>query len=184
MLIRMDEIPALELKIKLELDDPQGRYVLYSPCHEPSLKDDWLADIRFYGYTFRADKASIILNELGLENPALRSHLKKRKAFFRSRERMNRFKKWIIASDNEDALDLKILAVLTKAESPEPFTILMRLCESFCVKGEYNPSAESGLWADIEKMEIAVPFRQLISKTFGYRNKNHPASTICCCVYS
>ena len=166
--IRMDEIPALELKIKLELDDPQGRYVLYAPCHEPSLQEDWLADIRLYGYTFRADKASIILSELGLKNPVLRSHLKKRKAFFRSRERLNRLKKWVIASDNEDTIDLKILGVLTKAESPEPFTILMRLCESFCVKGEYNPSAESGLWADIEKMEMAVPFRQLISKTFGY----------------
>jgi uncharacterized protein (TIGR02687 family) len=166
--IRMDEIPALELKIKLELDDPQGRYVLYAPFHEPSLKDDWLADIRLYGYTFRADKASIILSELGLENPALRSHLKKRKAFFRSQERLNRLKKWAIASDNEDAVDLKILGVLTRADSSEPFTILMRLFESFCVQGEYNPSAESGVWADIEKMEMAVPFRQLISKTFGY----------------
>jgi hypothetical protein len=44
----------------------EGRYVLYAPCHEPSLKDDWLADIRLYSYTFRADKSSIILNELGL----------------------------------------------------------------------------------------------------------------------
>jgi hypothetical protein len=56
-IMRIDKTPALELKIKLELEDIEGRYVLYAPCHEPSLKDDWLADIRLYGYTFRADKS-------------------------------------------------------------------------------------------------------------------------------
>ncbi len=167
-LMRMDKTPALELKIKLELDDPEGRYVLYSPYHEPSLKYDWLADIRLYGYTFRADKASIILNELGLENQVLHSHLKKRKAFFRSRERINRLKKWIIASDNEDAIDLKILAVITKAESSEPYMILMRLFESFCAQCKYKPDTESELWADLEKLEMVEPFRHLLSKIFGY----------------
>jgi hypothetical protein len=180
-LMPIDKTPGLELKIKLELDDPEGRYVLYAPYHEPSLKDDWLADIRLYSYTFRADKSSIILNELGLENQVLRSHLKKRKAFFRSRERMNRLKKWVIASDNEDAVDLKILAVITRAESPETFLILMRLFESFCVEDKYDPDNVSELWTDFEKLEMVEPFRQLLLKPSSIPTRNLSASIIFCC---
>ncbi|MEA2083545.1 MAG: hypothetical protein U9O82_04755 [Thermodesulfobacteriota bacterium] len=62
----MDETAALEVKIRLELADTGNRYLLYSPGPEPAHEDDWLLDIRLYSHIFHADKASIILNDLGL----------------------------------------------------------------------------------------------------------------------
>ena len=72
VVLRMDDFGALELKIKLEIDDPAGKYVLYAPRHEPPPEDDWLFDIRLYSYTFLADTASITLRELDLDPQRLR----------------------------------------------------------------------------------------------------------------
>ena len=71
--LRLNEIGAMEVKIRLERDDPAGKYLLYSPAEEPNFEDDWLLDIRLYSRGFRADRASIILDELGLANQHLRA---------------------------------------------------------------------------------------------------------------
>ena len=77
---------AIGLKIKLETEDTQGKYILYAPYAEPAPEADWLLDIKLYSYTFHADQASILLKELNLEHQSLRPYLKERKAFFRSQE--------------------------------------------------------------------------------------------------
>ena len=79
--LNLDEVGALEAKVRIEQDDPAGRYLLYSPGEEPDYEDDWLLDMRLYGRSFRADRASIILQELGLSRQHLRQHLAKRRSF-------------------------------------------------------------------------------------------------------
>jgi len=167
-ILRQDEHSALELKIRLELEDTEGKYLLYAPFPEPVPQEDWLLDIRLYNHTFLADRASIILNELGLKSQALRPYLSARKDFFRSQERLNKFKKWVNPTDGESDLDLKMLAVLTKADQPEIFAILMKLFDSFCEDGSFNPDLTSRLWGDIEKYNLAPVFWKLISRSFGY----------------
>ena len=44
-LLRLDEQPALGVKVRLELEDPQGKYLLYAPSALPDLDEDWLLDI-------------------------------------------------------------------------------------------------------------------------------------------
>jgi hypothetical protein len=79
-ILRLDQIGAMELKVLVELEDTEGEYLLYAPFHEPPLRDDWHLDIRLYSRVFRADRASIVLDELGLTNHALREHLAAQKA--------------------------------------------------------------------------------------------------------
>src|SRR4030065_1689454 len=69
--LRLDRIGALELKINLELEDPAGKYLIYAPFHEPTEKDNWLLDIQLYSRQFHADRASILLDELGLSHSPL-----------------------------------------------------------------------------------------------------------------
>jgi len=117
-LLRLDQTAPLEVKIRLELEDTAGRYLLYSPGPEPTLEEDWLLDIRLYSHIFHADKASIILSDLGLSRQSMRSYCHSRKAFF-SKERTEKLKKWVTPEDNEEGLDLKMLAVITKADQPD-----------------------------------------------------------------
>src|SRR5215813_11363829 len=81
-IIRLDQVSALATKMRLERDEPARRFLLYAPTEEPDYADDWLLDIRLYSRSFRADRASIILDALGLENHHLRDHVSHRRAFF------------------------------------------------------------------------------------------------------
>jgi uncharacterized protein (TIGR02687 family) len=176
-ILRLNEIGSLDLKIRLEIEDTTGKYILYVPYHEPAPEDDWLYDIRLYSYTFHADKASMILKELNLENQSIRPYLKKRKAFFRSQDRLNRLKKWVIHGDREDDIDLKMLAVITRAEQPELFSILMKLFDSFCQDGKFDVDKPSKSWTEIGKLELKPSFWRLLAQTFGYINEDSPNLT-------
>jgi uncharacterized protein (TIGR02687 family) len=167
-ILRLDEHGALELKIKLESEDTTGKYILYAPYHETPPEKDWLVDIRLYSYTFHADKASIILKELDLANQSMRPFLQKRRDFFKSQDRLNRLKKWVSPDDTEEDLDLKMLAVITRADQPEPFSILMNLLASFCMDGKVNLIEPSKPWKDIEKLGLRPAFCQILARTFGY----------------
>src|SRR5262249_10287289 len=87
-IIRLDQVSLLATKIRLERDEPDPRFLLYTPTEEPDDADDWLLDIRLYSRSFRADRASILLDELGLENHHLRDHLTQRRRFFDNKERL------------------------------------------------------------------------------------------------
>ena len=65
-LLRLDRVPALQAKIRIERDEPDQRFLLYAPFEEPYPEADWLLDIRLYSRSFRADRASLILDDLGL----------------------------------------------------------------------------------------------------------------------
>src|SRR5262249_34826588 len=77
--LRLDEVGALEAKIRVELNEPTGKFLLYAPTEEPDYEEDWLLDIRLYSRSFRADRASILLQELGLLNQHLRAHVADRR---------------------------------------------------------------------------------------------------------
>jgi len=173
-IVHLDEISSLSLKIEIECGDPANRYVLYAPYHEPAPEDDWLLDIRLYSHTFHADKASIILKELNLDNLSIRPYLKERSTFFNNKERFNRLKKWVKPDDREDDIDLKMLSVITRSDQPDLFSILMKLFESCCNDNTFDDSIPSKYWADIEKLGLSAQFWKFVAQTFGYINEKEP----------
>jgi uncharacterized protein (TIGR02687 family) len=183
-LVLLDDISPLELKLKLEREDPTGKYLLYSPAEEPEFDEDWLLDIRLYSKSFRADRASIILDQLGLANQHLREHLAKRRKFFDNKERVKKLQPLIESNDNEADLDLKMLAVVIRSEQPELFEILRTMFHAM-VTGDREPSlfdqaepGEAGLdtiptiWDNVVKFELDEPFWRLVKRAFGYSEDN------------
>jgi hypothetical protein len=168
-LIRLDQTGALETKIRLERTDPTGRYLLYAPTEEPDYENDWLLDIRLYSRSFRADRASIILDELGLANQHLRQHLADRRKFFDSKERLQKLKPLVAADDTAVDLDRKMIAVVVKADQPELFTIIRTLFHAYTENGEdIDLDTPPPAWGAIEKFDLAEPFWQMIQIAFGY----------------
>ncbi len=166
--VRLDEIASLELKIRLEIEDPGNRYLLYSPGPEPAHEDNWLLDIRLYSHVFHADKASIILSDLGLSRQSMRPYCSSRKSFFNSKGRTEKLKKWVKPDDQEEELDLKMMAVITRAEQPDAFVVFMKLFAAFCGEGSYSPDNEPKIWTDITKLDLEKPLWDLVARTFGY----------------
>jgi len=191
--IRADQTSALEVKLQVERREPESRFLIYSAEEEPDYEDDWLLDIRLYSRSFRADRASIILEELGLTTQHLRDHLAQRRKFFDAKERLQKLKPLVLPEDTADELDRKMLAVAVKADQSELYDILRTLLHHytepekgsgpFCRNGPEGASHKRVLtpfpadidlrqpvaaWEQIEKFDLAEPFWRFVKKTFGY----------------
>ena len=167
-ILKLDEVGALEVKVRIEQDDPDGRYLLYSPAEEPAYENDWLLDMRLYGRSFRADRASIILQELGLAHQHLRQHLSKRRKFFDNKERLHKLTSLVSPEDSELDLDRKMLAVVAKADQPELFNILRTLFHSMTGDDALDLESSPPAWAQIERFDLGEPFWAMVKSVFGY----------------
>lgn len=167
--LRLDQEPALGVKIRLEREDPAGKYLLYAPTEEPDLEADWLLDVRLYSRSFRADRASIQLDGLGLKNLGLRQHLAERRKFLDSKERYEKLKPLVAATDTAPDLDRKMLAVVVRADQPEFFNILRILFHAY-IEGTdpIDLDVPPAAWDQVEKFDLAAPFWEMARTAFGY----------------
>jgi uncharacterized protein (TIGR02687 family) len=178
-LLRLDEEAALGVKLRIEQDDRTGRYLLYSPTEEPDYEADWLLDIRLYSRSFRADRASILLGELGLANQHLRQHIAERRKFFDNKERLQKLKTMVQSSDTAPDLDCKMIAVVAKADQPEFFNILCTLYHSYAETGDgIDLDKPPASWEQIEKFELDNPFWEMAKASFGYADDNPSPKTL------
>ena len=165
--VHLDETPALQIKIDVERQ-PDQHYLFYSTQPEPDPNHDWLLDIRLRSKSFKADSTSILLDDLGLVSQTLRGHLKERAKFLRAKDRVERLKRLVVATDSADDLDRKMLAVLTRADQPELFSILQRLFTALVSDGEVNLNAHPKIWQDIIANDLEDAFWQLTKIHLGY----------------
>lgn len=166
-LVRLDETPALQVKIDIERQ-PDQRWLLYSPAAEPDPIHDWLLDIRLRSKAFKADSISILLDDLGLASQSLRGYLRERVKFLRSKDRVERLKRLVLASDDADDLDRKMLAVLTRADQPELFSMLQRLFAALISEGGVDLNAQPKIWLDVINNDLVEAFWLLAKNQFGY----------------
>ena len=175
-LLRADQMGSLAAKIRIELEEPQNKFLVYSPQPEPDHENDWLLDIRLYSKVFTADAVSLLLNELGLESQTLRAHLSKRKAFFTSKDRLAKLKKLIASADTEKDLDRKILAVTVRSEQPETFTIFLKVFSDLLGEAERSgrelSAYEPEFWKDIAKFGLEEYVWGTAEESFGYISSN------------
>lgn len=170
--IQLQQESALALKVRLETEDLIGKYLLYTPSPEPEPEADWLLDIRLYSRTFHADRASIVMNELGLTKQTMRQHVALRSKFFNNQDRISRLKKLIDPNDQEKDLDLKMLSVISRADQPSVFDILMKLFAGMCAESEAEYQPVPTAWEEIEKYDLAPFFWGTMGLTFGYTASN------------
>ena len=166
--MRLDQVGGIETKLRIERDEPQSKFLLYAPEEEPEFEDDILLDVRLYSRSFRADRSSIILDELGLARQHLRSHLTLRRKFFDNKERLAKLKQLAGADDNELDLDRKMLAVVTKADQPELFNIVRTLYHSLAEQEEIDLEVPPPAWTQIEKFDLDGSFWKMVATAFGY----------------
>jgi uncharacterized protein (TIGR02687 family) len=171
--LRLDEVGALEAKIRLERDEPNAKFLLYAPTEEPDYEEDWLLDVRLYSRSFRADRASILLQDLGLLNQILRSHIADRRKFFDAKDRLQKIKNLVASDDAAADLDRKMIAVVAKADPPELFNLVRTIFHAW-VEGQAEIDLDNlpAVWSQIEKFDLDAPFWQMVSTTFGFEEEN------------
>lgn len=165
--LRLDQVPALQAKVQLQ-NDPEGRWLIYAPSACPAPEDDWLLDARLRGKAFSADSASMQLDELGLTSRVLHAHLKQRAKFMRSKDRVERLKRWVQPDDQAGDLDRKMLAVMVRAETPDTAGIFLKVFQALAAEGADLGVVPKPL-LDMTSQEIDAVFWDLAEEEFGYK---------------
>jgi len=170
VLIRMDQEPALGIKIRIERKQPDQRFLLYSPTRQPEPETDWFLDCRYYSYTFKADRASIILDELGLKQQQLHDYIVHHQKFFANKSRLRNLQHWVHPDDSEKELSKKMIAVTVKSDQPEFNNVLLALFQPLSEQADldiYPP-----VWDDLEKYNLQESFWNLVTEHFGYSEES------------
>ncbi|MGN7611897.1 BREX-1 system phosphatase PglZ type A [Magnetococcales bacterium HHB-1] len=168
-LIHVNQESALAVKARVTLDEPQKNYLLYESGPQPDPVDDWLLDIRLYAAPFAADRATMHLKALGLQQASLRNHLAERATFLASKERLAKLKSMIQPDDQAEDIDRAMLAILTKADQTSFAHITIALLQGF---DENNLDDTPPSWKALEKYGLDKIFWEIVATRFHYQDKN------------
>ncbi|MGR2754063.1 BREX-1 system phosphatase PglZ type A [Agromyces arachidis] len=129
--IDLDEVETVRIdrnefgvKARILVEEPNTKFLLYR-ANEPS-GDDWLLDLRLAYGSFRADRVSMLLDQLGLDRDVFRAVVIEHPEFFRSTKRTEALRRRLHEGDTVDQVLAKMSAVLAGAKVEHRFSALVR----------------------------------------------------------
>ena len=170
-IINMKDVPHFKIRVMIDIEQPEQKFLLYAPYARPTdIKKDWFIDVAKYAPVFRADKSSVILNNLGLAcRQDLLSYFSDKLKFFKSNARFEKFKTMLNSNDDVQDMDLKIISILTKSDKADIFSVIISLlCSWVGEDGTINLDKTPAMYDDIVKMGMEQAFFKLLGIHFGY----------------
>ena len=108
--------------------NPNDKFLIYSPQNAPFNEDNWLLDLNIAHYVFSADRASLILQSLGLD-VGYKAIIAQFDKFFNAPKRLEALKELLHGNESEEHLALKIMGVSIGCEATIE-TILLKIFEN------------------------------------------------------
>jgi uncharacterized protein (TIGR02687 family) len=159
--IKLTQNNAFHTKYYIEKEDTENNILVYSNMKKPEPNEDWLYDIFCYSEEFSTDRATVIMRELGVTNPALKDEFKLYNTFFKNKERIAAFKNLNIADFTEEKVHMAVLSVLTKTKIMDFEEILKNLIKDYL-------DDNHKLYESIIKFGSEEELWNLIRKYYGY----------------
>ena len=151
---------APKVKI-LEEAGGSGRFLLYFRSERPQDSDNWLLDLLLQGHEFRADRASLAVQEVGLPYE-FRAIAEEHVEFFRDSKRVQALKEIVSADDEAADLRLKMMSVLAKTPI-EVEALLLDLLKRTSGDEMFDPVVET-----FGNFGLVEPFWREVGRLFGY----------------
>ncbi len=155
-----------EIKYTLEVKDPESNYIVYSPNPKPDYRQNWLLDILLYSEEFKADRASIVMDELGIENLSLKPVIKQNLAFFDSKARFQMLQKMDASLQTEKEIQLAIMAVVCRCKVVDFESVLFHIFLD-CIDEDQNEC-----FRQIVKYPGTSVFWQFVKDHLGYESES------------
>lgn len=151
------------LKYRLLKREPRSRFLVYRAGPAPRDIDNWLLDLELANGVFTADRASLIMQELGLtetdHGDVIKSHLR----FFDSAKRTQDLKARVAKSDDARTLQAKMVAILIGQKQHSLSEIWRTLLEQ-------NSRGEISAIREIEKHGFSEFHWEGTRKIYGYES--------------
>jgi uncharacterized protein (TIGR02687 family) len=141
-----------------------GRFLLYYSSARPLDTENWLLDLLLQGHEFRADRASLAVQEVGLPYE-YRSLAEDHVEFFRDSKRVQALKEIVSVDDVAADLRLKMMAVLAKT----PVEIEALLLE---LLNRANDEMFDSVEESFGNYGLIDPFWKEVARLFGYQSSS------------
>ena len=152
-----------QTKIFLEREDTTTNYLVYAPFPKPDIRENHLADTIKYSKEFFADRASLLMLDLGMDErckPIIERYIK----FFGDKRRTQAFYDLEIGAYNRASIEIGLMSVLCKCKLPA-FEEVFR-----CILTD-GDLEENALLAEFEKYGLTKAFWQQCALVFGYADE-------------
>lgn len=159
------ENDELAVKYKILHQEPTEKFLLYMPYARPSHEDNWLLDIEMSQKIFHTDQESMILQELELPFH-LQNWLRQQSAFFKSKERMEKFRNLAQKADSVPVLNKKLIQVILGSSQHDLDQLLRDYVQAF--KDEKADTVKENLL----KFGLADFFWEEINTYYGIKNES------------
>ena len=149
-------------KVQIAMQPTQG-FLVYVPAARPADHDNWLLDMLLQGYVYRADRASLLLLDLGLSHDfkdLIEAHL----PFFGSAKRTEALRGMLTPADQVRDIRLKMMSVLSGA-TPDVDTMLLQF-----LRQGVDADATDPVTAVFGAAKLASPFWAEVERLFGYNH--------------
>ena len=114
------------IKTRVLVLEPTTKFLIYRPGEKPKGGEDWLLDLELAHGTFRSDRMSMILDELGLDRGVFASFVIDYADFFRNKKRLEALKSRLAIEDDPQRVRAKMSAVLAGAKTGHRLSDLSR----------------------------------------------------------
>ncbi|QNI70730.1 hypothetical protein CyaNS01_01598 [Cyanobium sp. NS01] len=153
------------IKVAISRAPLHHRFLLYIPSEKPPEPDNWLLDLLLAGHEFKADRASLDIQEAGL-TLEFKALAQQHEAFFRSPFHTQHLKDLLRPNEDENAVRLKMLAVLAK-QPPDIDKLLLR---AFSQLDPTDAEADDPVEATYGSAQLSGHFWKTVASKFGYRS--------------
>lgn len=142
--------------------DRNRRFLVYSSSSRPADADNWLLDLLLQGHEYKADRASLALQDTGLSydfHHVVEQHL----AFFNAPKRIEALRGILDKEDDADAVRLKMMAVLA-GTAPDVDTLLLHFLQEAAKVSLFEPVTET-----LGPAELVGDFWKGVATLFNYK---------------
>ncbi len=144
--------------------NPEARFLIYLPTARPADANNWLLDLLLQGYEYKADKASLALQDVGLPHGFL--HLAEDHApYFTNAKRVDALRELIHKDDQSPEIRLKMMAVLAGTTAVEVDALLLHFLGSIPQGQLLDPVTEC-----FGTAALVDPFWKEVERLFGYNS--------------
>jgi len=150
-------------KVRIVRDpNPKTNFLVYIPTARPADPDNWLLDLLLQGYEYKADRASLAIQEVGLPNEFL-FLAEEHSAFFRSSKRNQELKELVHKDDQARDIRLKMMTILAGLTTVEIDALLLLFLSKPDDEIPFDPVEQLFGGA-----ALVISFWREVERLFGY----------------
>ena len=147
-------------KYFLERLDCDTSYLIYAPFPKPTVRDNHLEDTLLYSNQFFADRASLLIADLCIDEkykPVIQKHIK----FFGARDRTQKLYDLEVENFTEESIEVALMSVLCKTRTAS-FDEVLRVVMT---EDEFE---DNKFLVEFEKYDLLEAFWRFAEEQFGY----------------